>query len=132
MSTTTNPTGDRTPHHHLHHAPQTVTITDAREAASLEQFSRVKRYTLAMAFRMACFLGILVVDGWLRWILLAVAVFLPYVAVLLANQADERTVTSTVEHGAPEPVAQIAASPYSETITGEVVDVEPDAVRTAA
>lgn len=106
---------------HLHRAPQAVVITDAREAASQEISSRMLRYGLAMGFRMACFLGMIFVDGWLRWALLAFAVFLPYVAVLLANQVDQRTVASSVEAGAPEGTPQLTAGSH-ETIDGEVIE----------
>lgn len=120
---------------HLHRTPQTVVITDAREAASQEISSRMLRYGLAMGFRMACFLGMIFVDGWLRWVLLAFAVFLPYVAVLLANQVDQRTVASAVEAGAPEDALQLTTGSY-DTIDGEVipgVEVEDlDHVRRAA
>ena len=110
-----------------HHQQQTAhaVITDARGAASQELSSRVRRYTLAMAFRLACFISMAFVDGWLRWTLLAFAVFLPYVAVVLANQADERTTPSEVEHGAPEAAPQLTTGYHAEVIEGDVVDDEP-------
>jgi len=113
-----------------HHQPTAhAVITDARGAASQELSSRVRRYTFAMAFRLACFLGMAFVDGWLRWTLLAFAVFLPYVAVVLANQADQRTVESQVEHGAPADAPALTtgagtAVPPGDVIPGEVVDGE--------
>lgn len=113
---------------HLHRAPQAAVITDAREAASQEISSRMLHYGLAMGFRMACFVGMIFVDGWIRWALLAIAVFLPYFAVLLANQVDQRTVASSVEAGAPEDAPQLTTGSY-ETIDGEViegVEVEDD------
>ena len=66
-------------------------ITDARSAASVEQDSRMKRYALTMAFRTACFVAMIFVEGPLRWVLFAGAVLLPYVAVIVANQANQRT-----------------------------------------
>ena len=113
-----------------HRPPAAAVITDARGASSVELDHRVRRYTLAMAFRMACFLSMVFVDGWLRWTLLAFAVFLPYVAVVLANQADERTTPSKIEHGAPEDARQLTVGhpgPFVEgdVIEGDVVDDEP-------
>ena len=125
-----DPTGDRSVRH-LHRV-QPVVITDAREASSHEMSSRVRHYTIAMAFRMACFLGMVVVDGWLRWTLLALAVFLPYVAVLLANQADDRSTGSAIVPGAPEAAPQLAAAPFTDTIDGEVVSDSEDHLRGAA
>lgn len=66
-------------------------ITDARTATSLEMASRIRRYSITMAFRTACFISMLFVHGAFRWVLLGIAVFLPYIAVVLANQANTRT-----------------------------------------
>lgn len=38
-----------------------------------------------MAIRTVCFLGAILASGWLRWLLVAGAVLLPYVAVVMAN-----------------------------------------------
>jgi hypothetical protein len=65
-------------------------ITDARSAASQELAARQRRYAITMAFRTACFLAMIFVPGVFRWILFACAVFLPYVAVIFANQANQR------------------------------------------
>ena len=120
------------PHPHpLHRAPAASVITDARAASSGELSRRVRRYTIAMAFRMACFLSMVFVEGWLRWTLLAFAVFLPYLAVVLANQADERTTENQVEHGAPEDARQLTTGEQVEVIHGDVVDVDEPAPRAA-
>ena len=66
-------------------------ITDARSPASVEHDSRVKRYALTMGFRTLCFVAMVFVDGPMRWILFAGAVVLPYVAVIVANQANQRS-----------------------------------------
>ena len=41
-----------------------------------------------MAFRTACFISMIFVPAGFRWVLFACAVFLPYVAVMIANQAE--------------------------------------------
>jgi hypothetical protein len=51
---------------------------------------RQKRYMISMAIRTACFVGAIVADGWLRWVLVAGAFLLPYVAVVMANSASPR------------------------------------------
>lgn len=124
--TTTTSTGDQATaaEHHL----QPVVITSARGAASDELSGRVRRYTLAMAFRMACFLSMLVIDGWLRWALLAVAVFMPYLAVVLANQADHRS-PAPLEGLSLGPATAITAGQAladgpGEVISGEVIDAD--------
>jgi hypothetical protein len=60
-------------------------ITAAREPRSEEMARRTRRYLVQMSIRVVCFLGAVVVDHWTRWLLLAGAVVLPYVAVVLAN-----------------------------------------------
>jgi type III secretory pathway component EscV len=70
---------------------QATLITDARSGASKELSSRVRRYTYTMAFRTACFVAMIFVPGVFRWILFACAVFLPLIAVILANQANRRS-----------------------------------------
>ena len=42
-----------------------------------------------MFLRTACFVGAVIAEGWLRWVLVAGAVFLPYVAVVIANAGRE-------------------------------------------
>lgn len=122
-------TSERSPH--LHRAPEPVVITDARGSSSQELSQRVKRYTYAMAFRMVCFIGMVFVEGWLRWTLLAFAVFLPYVAVVLANQTDQRTTASEIEHGAPEDAPQLTVGDHAEVIHGEVIEDEDQLHRAA-
>ncbi len=64
---------------------QVYTITSAAVSHSDELSHRERRYAISMAVRTACFLGAVAVDGWLRWVLFAGAIFLPYFAVVLAN-----------------------------------------------
>ena len=109
-------------------------ITDAQGAASADMSGRMRRYAITMAFRTACFLGMIFAQGWMRWVLLAAAVLLPYVAVVLANQVDQRTRAGTVEPGAPVDALQIGTGPVliadasGEVIEGTVED-DPDRAR---
>lgn len=51
-----------------------------------------------MTIRTLCFVGAVVVgDGWLRWVLVAGAVFLPYAAVIMANAPSPREQPFTPE-----------------------------------
>jgi hypothetical protein len=52
---------------------------------------RQKRYIISMSIRTLCFIGAIVVgSGWLRWVLVAAAFVLPYIAVVMANSASPR------------------------------------------
>lgn len=84
--------------------------------------SREKRYAITMAIRTACFVSMIFVTGPMRWVLLAGAVFLPYIAVVFANQANLRTAPSErIEPPAPPAAPQLTAGPSStEVISGEL------------
>ncbi len=102
-------------------------ITDARTSTSLEMSRRIRRYSIAMAFRTACFISMIFVHGPFRWVLLGVAVFLPYVAVVLANQANTRTrPPREVEDPGQSTVPQLTDGRHNgaEIINGELADDE--------
>jgi hypothetical protein len=67
-----------------------VRITTAPTNAHDDLDRRRKRYVFSMAIRTACFIGAVVTEGWVRWILVAGAFILPYVAVVMANVASPR------------------------------------------
>ena len=72
-------------------------ISGAQSALSDEQTGRTRRYLISMGIRTACVLGAIVTPGWPRWILIAGAVILPYIAVVLANGGRSRTQHAPVE-----------------------------------
>ena len=103
-------------------------ITDARTATSEEHSARVRRYTITMAFRTACFLGMIFVPGVWRWVLFGCAVFLPYIAVVFANQAHQRGLTNRVETPAPEGTKQLTTGKLTtEPDDTEVISGQTDA-----
>jgi hypothetical protein len=63
-------------------------ITDARMGTSDEMSDRIRKYTITMSIRAACFISMVFVEGVFRWILFAGAVVLPLVAVMAANQVN--------------------------------------------
>jgi hypothetical protein len=91
--------------------------------------SRERNYVITMAFRMACFVSIFFVHGWVRWVVLAGAVFLPLVAVLFANQANTKNVVTSVEPGSPAPAPQLTTGQErsADLIEGELA---PEAAAT--
>ena len=79
-----------------------VRITSVAAPLSDDVSARARRYLVQMSIRVVCFLGAVVVDHWTRWVLLAGAVVLPYVAVVLANAGRERgTDPGTYLHAPP-------------------------------
>jgi hypothetical protein len=71
---------------------EAVRITTAATSPQADISARQRRYVISMGIRTVCFLtAILVGPGWLRWVLVAAAVLLPYVAVVMANAATSKT-----------------------------------------
>jgi len=69
-------------------------ITDAAAAHSDEMHQRMVKYAVAMGIRMVCLILIFVVDGWFKLLPIAGAVFLPWVAVVIANGSDKAEIHS--------------------------------------
>ncbi len=69
-------------------------ITDAATAHSDEMRQRMIKYAIAMGIRMICLILIFVVDGWFKLIPVLGAVFLPWVAVVIANGSDKAEIHS--------------------------------------
>lgn len=64
-------------------------ITAVQRGISDEQRGRRDRYLLGMTIRTTCFIGAILSSGILQWVLLAGALFLPYIAVFIANAGRE-------------------------------------------
>ena len=106
--------------------PPTSSITTARAGSSVDTSQRIRRYTITMAFRTACFiLAVTVAHGWLQWVMLAGAVFLPYMGVLHANQANETGLRKPIKE-APADARQLTTGPEATYVEGVVVSEDDD------
>jgi hypothetical protein len=77
--------------HRARREPDPIRITTAPSSHADDIDRRRRRYLISMIVRTLCFVGaILVGPGWLRWVLVAGAFVLPYVAVVMANAASPR------------------------------------------
>ncbi len=79
-------------------APQVQTVTSAPESLEAEQQARIRRYLFTMGIRTTCFVLAVVLTGWARWVCAALAIVLPFFAVVMANAVRPRTL------GQSEPV----------------------------
>ncbi|HLV05806.1 DUF3099 domain-containing protein [uncultured Georgenia sp.] len=77
-------------------------ITSVGRPLSEDVHGRLVRYLISMSIRTGCFVAILFTDGWLRWVMAAGAIVLPYVAVIFANAGRERPKEADTLIGAPE------------------------------
>ncbi|HKU10917.1 MAG TPA: DUF3099 domain-containing protein [Sinomonas sp.] len=109
--------------------PEVHSITTAAPAHSDDMHKRMVRYATAMGIRMVCIILLLVVDGWFKLIAAAGAVFLPWIAVVIANAQDKADTTSDALLAAPPP-AELeggwGASSEADVLSGEVVDGADD------
>ena len=79
-----------------------VRITTASASRNEEIAGRQRRYVISMTIRTICFVAaILVGGGWLRWVLVAAALLLPYVAVVMANATHSRSDEFALLPGGP-------------------------------
>ena len=68
---------------------RTYRITTARKRVAEDQATRVRGYVISMSIRIVCFILAFVAGGWLRWVFVAAALIIPYVAVVFANGGRE-------------------------------------------
>lgn len=109
-------------------------ITDAATAHSEEMRQRMIKYAVAMGIRMVCLILVFVLDGWLKIIAVAGAVFLPWIAVVIANGDDKAEIHSDsllesaplAEIDAPEPVQQPAGEDQMVVLQGELLEDNGD------
>jgi len=80
------------------------TATALPRSPQQDRRSRMRKYTIAMSVRTLCLIGVVIVPDWWRFLLGAGAIFLPYVAVVLANVGS--TASSTPIH--PQQAGQLA------------------------
>ncbi|HVQ18548.1 MAG TPA: DUF3099 domain-containing protein [Actinomycetes bacterium] len=64
-------------------------ITTARKSVSADQATRVRGYVISMSIRIVCFLLAILSSGPIRWVFVAAALVIPYLAVVYANGGRE-------------------------------------------
>jgi hypothetical protein len=86
-------------------------ITELPPSPEDERRSRMIRYSIAMGIRIVCVLLLLVVHGW--WLLLPAigAIALPYFAVVIANNVNQRGRRPVMRPGGLAPLAAAVTPP---------------------
>jgi hypothetical protein len=98
-----------------------ISVTSAQPGRSQDLDGRIVRYAWMMSIRIVCFVLAVVTPSPWRWMFIVAAVFLPYIAVVLANTQRTTTVSSADPFIAPVRPA-IGSHP------GVVTQPEPDPV----
>jgi hypothetical protein len=110
-------------------------ITSAAPGHSVDMHQRMVRYSLAMGIRMVCIIALFFLDGWFKLIAVAGAVFLPWIAVVIANAQTkgESFDSELLDHvsygelGTGYVEDDDTAHSAAETIQGEMIDDDPAA-----
>lgn len=93
-------------------SPEMVhSVTTAPRPRTLDIEERQRRYLLTMGFRTVCFLLVVVLDGWIRWAVAGFAVFLPLIAVILANSIAPQMARSVTPVNPQTPLLAPRAAP---------------------
>ena len=99
-------------------------ITDARTGTSDEMSARIRQYTITMSIRAACFISMVFVHGVFRWVLFAAAVILPFVAVIAANQVNQRFRRRKVTHAVQTERPELTTGQDDGAGSNEVIEEE--------
>jgi hypothetical protein len=108
-------------------------ITTLPPSPEEERRSRMIKYTIAMSIRVACIVALLFAQGWWLVVFAAGAIFLPYIAVVLANVSGPTRSTQVLRPGGLVPSTpavsdgggEPAAGPGSDD-AGADVHADPD------
>ena len=68
---------------------ESFSITSAPKSLKSDLAGRQRRYLISMIIRTICFLLTVILPSPIRWFALAGAMFLPYIAVVIANAGRE-------------------------------------------
>lgn len=88
-----------------------VVITDLPPSPADEQAARMRRYAITMGIRTVCVIACIFTPGW--WLVIPAlgAIFLPYVAVVMANAVIDRRSTPVERPGGIVPRQPPGADP---------------------
>ena len=108
---------------------ESTVITTAADAASVDARHRTKRYLVLQGIRVACILGAFLIPGWPKWVVIAAAAILPGIAVLAANQPDQKKLLEAqAQEREQEQATNLALTDGSyQMVPGEVIDDQSDA-----
>lgn len=95
---------------------ETYQISGARKGLSEDIRGRQRRYVLSMSIRTVCFVLAVVLDGPLRWVMIAAAVLLPYIAVVVANAGRDKRVDPAPASQVVPPQAHRAIEPPASAV----------------
>lgn len=96
-------------------------VTDAADPASKDAASRTRQYLIMMGIRVVCILVAFFIPGWPKWLVIAGAIILPGVAVLLANQPNQKKLVEAQDRTTESSAPALTDGSY-DVVPGEVVE----------
>jgi len=99
---------------------KTQSVTSIGQSPDDERRDRMRKYLLSQSVRVACIILAVFVQGWMMWIFFAGAIFLPYFAVVIANDKGMGQSTKKTAN-AVAPTLTISADAFTSSTrsTGE-------------
>jgi hypothetical protein len=99
--------------HEIHQSATSLPAAPDREVDR-----RSTRYLIMMGVRVVCFALMVLVHpyGWYTWVFCIAAVFLPYIAVVLANVGQESKTPAAVDPEQALPAAPTAPAEHAPTV----------------
>jgi len=99
---------------------KTQSVTSIGQSPDDERRDRMRKYLLSQSVRVACIILAVFVQGWMMWIFFAGAIFLPYFAVVIANDKGMGQSTKKTTN-AVAPTLTISADAFTSSTkpTGE-------------
>ncbi|WP_082008252.1 DUF3099 domain-containing protein [Microbacterium mangrovi] len=99
-----------------HEIPQSATSLPAAPEREVDR--RSTRYLIMMGIRVVCFALMVLVHpyGWYTWVFCIAAVFLPYIAVVLANVGQESKTPAAVDPEMALPAPPAAPPEHGPTV----------------
>jgi hypothetical protein len=91
-------------------------ITTLPPSPEAERRSRMIKYTIAMSIRVACIFAMLFAQGWWLAVFAAGAIFLPYVAVVLANVSGPSRTSEVLRPGGLVPTGPQVPGPDADPV----------------
>lgn len=101
-------------------------ITTAHTSHSDDMRSRMIKYAIAMGIRMVCLVLVFVLDGWWKIVPIIGAVFLPWIAVVIANgggDTSDPNENALLDHAPQAELSEPDLAPAEEPVIlqGEVI-----------
>lgn len=128
MSTRHAETGRPTGHSRRGHPEDVQRITSAPAGGHVDRDARFVRYAWQMGIRTVCFILAFFTSGWLQIVFFALAIVLPYIAVVLANAgtvSNGEVLDAVPQPGAPELTNRLQLTAGPETLVGSTTDDVP-------